>query len=187
MVNLTISNAHSIELERPETVWWNTRPGLTLNRTQLDWRAAMQSTEGATAYPQSDNHLRERIARTTHQDGNGCWIWDRRLDRDGYGRIGIAHRPYAAHRVSYVVFRAPIPDGMQVDHLCRVRACCNPEHLELVTTQENTRRGALARHACRRGHPRTPESTYVDPQGNRSCRVCRRSAHRRWKDTQAAK
>jgi hypothetical protein len=74
-------------------------------------------------------------------DEGGCWIWARALDRNGYGRHGCT----LAHRLVYERHRGPIPAGLQLDHLCRVHACVNPEHLEPVTNAENSRRGNMTR------------------------------------------
>jgi hypothetical protein len=74
----------------------------------------------------------------------GCWCWRGVIDRWGYGRITIGGRVGFAHRMSYEAFVGPIPDGLQIDHLCRNRACCNPEHLEPVTGLVNTRRSRAA-------------------------------------------
>ena len=88
-----------------------------------------------------------------------------------------------AHRVSYELFRGPIPDGLQIDHLCRIRHCVNPDHLEAVTQRENILRGtspsakAAARDACINGHPYTPENTKLF-RGDRQCRTCQLTWHR---------
>ena len=89
-----------------------------------------------------------------------------------------------AHRFSYEHFRELIPEGLQIDHLCRVRHCVNPVHMEAVTQQENIRRGKagqrtgelnLAKTHCPYGHPYDEENTYVIlSTGNRQCRICRR-------------
>lgn len=72
----------------------------------------------------------------------GCWIWmlDSEISPKGYARSNFFGRQQAVHRVSYLVYVGPIPDGLEIDHLCRVRRCCNPEHLEAVTHAENLRR-----------------------------------------------
>ncbi len=70
----------------------------------------------------------------------GCWVWQRSKDKDGYGRAHANGRGYRAHRVEYEKVHGPIPDGMQIDHLCLNKSCVNPAHLEVVTTVENTRR-----------------------------------------------
>lgn len=118
-----------------------------------------------------------------------CWIWSGETDR-GYPKFIIGGVKKRIHRVIYEMLRGPIPEGMTLDHLCRVRACCNPDHLEPVTSLENFRRSPLAgrsglsvlsgppvpRTHCVRGHEFTPENTYVSPDdGRRRCRKCRRA------------
>lgn len=108
--------------------------------------------------------------------GEDCWEWQGAL-RNGYGAIGAGNRVLYTHRVVYEATVAPIPAGLVIDHLCRNRKCCNPDHLEVVTRGENVRRGdrvGLRVTACHRGHPYTPENTYTNPRGYRSCRTCRR-------------
>jgi hypothetical protein len=105
-----------------------------------------------------------------------CIPFAGRLDRDGYGTT----RP---HRKAYVAAKGAIPAGLQIDHLCRNRACINPDHLEAVTFAENQRRGLIARRArttCKNGHPYTAASLYV-LRGIRFCRICNAAAVRRWK------
>jgi hypothetical protein len=67
----------------------------------------------------------------------GCWTYRGMLDEWGYGKIKIAGRKHRTHRVAYEAIVGPIPDGLTIDHLCRNRACCNPDHLEPVTRSEN--------------------------------------------------
>lgn len=122
----------------------------------------------------------ERIKARSVADEAGCWIWQCRVDRHGYGKIGINRTSKLAHRVSYETFVGPIPEGLQLDHLCRVRACVNPAHLEPVTHRENGRRGTgfAARCArkthCPRGHAYDEANTRISPQGSRICRACMR-------------
>lgn len=71
---------------------------------------------------------------------DGCWRWQGSLNHAGYGRIKLRDRWQAIHRAVYEAHRGPIPDGLELDHLCRNRACVNPDHLEPVARQENIRR-----------------------------------------------
>ncbi|HEY8766071.1 MAG TPA: HNH endonuclease signature motif containing protein [Dehalococcoidia bacterium] len=77
----------------------------------------------------------------------GCWPWTGVIHPLGYGHVNIpgTRNPQMAHRASYEFFVGPIPDGLELDHLCRNRGCVNPSHLEPVTHLENVRRGAAAR------------------------------------------
>lgn len=112
-----------------------------------------------------------KVART-----EACWLWLGAQDLQGYGRLGAR----LAHRVSYELFSGPIPEGLEIDHLCRVRSCVNPAHLEPVTHQENMSRSSLIgahnrdKTHCKRGHEFTPESTRLHLDGARACRICER-------------
>lgn len=109
-----------------------------------------------------------------------CWLWISGVDREGYGRFwtggGNTRR---AHRVAYELVVGPIPDGLTLDHLCRVPACVNPDHLEPVTAAVNglrgdTYQGINARRThCIHGHPFSGDNLYVQPNGRRTCRTCR--------------
>ncbi len=128
---------------------------------------------------------RRVILGRVEADMNGCWLWPGGRSTSGYGMMFPAGRCSMAHRVSYEAFVAPIPDGLQIDHLCRVRLCVNPWHLEPVTARENTLRGDTvpARNAqkthCLYGHVYDEENTCHGKglyQG-RSCRTCRRAQY----------
>lgn len=108
-----------------------------------------------------------------------CWIWTASLNTGGYGQIYYAGRPQRAHRLTYELFRAEIPEGLQIDHLCRVRACVNPWHLEPVTNAVNTERGDLWKQDrrwshCKYGHEFAGDNLKIDPSGMRRCRTCER-------------
>lgn len=100
--------------------------------------------------------------------------------RLGYTKISIHQVGYFTHRVVYELRVGPIPEGLELDHLCRVRHCANPEHLEPVTGRENIRRGTSPsaingrKTHCKNNHEFTPENTYVSPLGKRTCRTCRK-------------
>lgn len=110
-------------------------------------------------------------------DDAGCWIWQHTVTTSGYGR----YKHEQAHRVLYEKYVEPIPEGLELDHLCVVPLCVNVDHLEPVTHAENVRRstapGAVAvrTNKCSRGHEYTPENTWVRPDGGgRVCRACGR-------------
>jgi len=121
----------------------------------------------------------ERLERHFMPEPNtGCWLWIGARNWRGYGQIGAGNgsgRTLMAHRAAYVLARGPIPEGMDIDHLCRVRACVNPAHLEAVTHLVNVQRGkAGCRPTCPRGH-----AYDIYPGGRRRCRTCTRDHNSR--------
>lgn len=110
-----------------------------------------------------------------------CWVWTSTLSPKGYGLWSIwkmGNLP--AHRIAYTLLLGPIPDGFQLDHLCRNRSCVNPDHLRTVTNRENVLAGfghtainARKTH-CNRGHEYTLETTINERRGTRACRLCKR-------------
>lgn len=127
----------------------------------------------------SESGLNEKTFWSHVQRGSDdeCWLWQGALDY-GYGKYSRNKR---AHRISYELLVGPIPDGLDLDHLCRNRACVNPAHLEPVAHRENVLRGesVAAKYArrthCCRGHELTPENTYFQKgRATRHCRACKR-------------
>lgn len=148
-------------------------------------------TQSTKSPPQRDTRpvTQERFRTRVNVDPEtGCWLWTGNLTNTGYGAYQIKRNGKfirGAHRVAYFLFVGPIPDGLQLDHLCRVRHCANPAHLEPVTSQENTLRSPFtmasrwaSRTHCGYGHEFTPENTYVPPKGGRACRTCKRRIRR---------
>lgn len=119
---------------------------------------------------------------------DGCWIWTGAGTRTagGYGQAKVRGKNALLHRWMYERLIGPVPEGLQLDHLCRTKRCCNPAHLEPVTNRVNSLRGnnLCARRArqthCYRGHPLWGDNLYViRATGSRQCRACvreRRSA-----------
>lgn len=110
-----------------------------------------------------------------------CWLWVATRTPDGYGRFWVK-KLVAAHRWAYEHLRSPIPEGMELDHLCRVRWCVNPGHLEPVTRAENNKRSGLAKAFCPNGHPRSGANLTYNSRGVRVCRICFTTANQKaWK------
>ena len=107
---------------------------------------------------------------------SGCWQWVGTVSTNGYGQWGNRR----AHRAVYEMYKGPIPDGLQLDHLCRNRPCVNPDHLEPVTCRENILRGVghtsqnARKTHCKRGHPLEGRNLRPDITrlGGRGCRLC---------------
>jgi hypothetical protein len=136
--------------------------------------------------------LRERALEKVDQRGPGeCWPWLGQKDEKGYGQVRESNRrsrSLMAHRVVYELLVGLIPEGLTLDHLCRVRHCVNPAHLEPVTNRENILRGdgPAARHArqthCKYGHPFDEQNTLHRRNGRgRSCRTCQRERSARFR------
>lgn len=154
------------------------------------------------------NGLYQRFINLLSVDAQGCWLF-RTKAKNGYSTFGIDKKtPVRAHRFSYKIHKGEIPEGLHIDHLCSVKNCCNPDHLEAVTPQENTRRawerGEAKTHAkdvqiragrianaaavarklamthCKKGHPYSDENTYIIKTGGRDCKICRKARGRKF-------
>lgn len=89
----------------------------------------------------------ERLLAGSVVDENGCRVWAGAPGLNGYGRMSVGNASDYVHRLAYVTWVGPIPEGLTIDHLCRVRLCLEPSHLEPVTRAENTRRELVVRYA----------------------------------------
>lgn len=129
----------------------------------------------------------------------GCWLWTASRTPKGYGQFSVGgrkagnYRMLKAHRVAYLLLRGIIPATLELDHLCRVRHCVNPDHLEPVTNTENIRRGispsavGARKTHCPQGHPYSGNNLYTNPSGFRICRTCKRAALREYKERRRAR
>lgn len=126
-----------------------------------------------------DDRLPERFwGKVSVEPNTGCWLWTATCS-GGYGRYSLAGEMKNAHRVAYQALVGPIPKTLHMDHLCRVRSCCNPEHLEPVSPGENIRRGDTGKLLadkthCPQGHPYSGDNLFYDA-GARKCRTCARA------------
>lgn len=127
----------------------------------------------------------------------GCWIWQKNINRDGYGLTGVRPADYKpgdgykttkAMKVYWERVNGPVPPGLVLDHfMCDNRACVRPDHVRPVTVRENTLRGNapsswnMAKTCCSIGHEFTPANTY-EYKGTRSCRICRALASGRYRE-----
>lgn len=117
---------------------------------------------------------------------SGCWLWLGYVSENGYGRFSPRWKmaPLYAHRISYEIHKGQIPEGLVVDHLCRVRCCVNPDHLEVVSQHKNLQRGngtSKINHQfkthCKRGHEFTNGSFYLRGR-TRICLICDRARNK---------
>lgn len=111
---------------------------------------------------------------------DGCWLWSVKMG-NGYGRFWSCDRTIAAHRVSWAMHRGVVPDGFDIDHLCRNRACVRPDHLEAVSKSTNTSRGysgtPILKSHCRHGHAMTPDNIAVVKTARKTMRLCKTCKH----------
>lgn len=119
------------------------------------------------------------LALVEIDEATGCWLWMGSRKGPGYGTFCFENVTRLAHRVSYELFVGPIPEGLQVDHLCNTPPCVRPDHLEVCSGRQNVLRSPAAPSAinarkthCNNGHEFTPENTYVTKNGSRQCKRC---------------
>lgn len=135
-----------------------------------------------------DNRLPKRFwAKVYPEPNTGCWLWGA-ATQNGYGVYVVRHHVQRKpHRFLFEVVHGYVPAWPvgQIDHICRVRSCVNPQHLELVTAQENTARSKAIITVCPQGHTYSDTNTYINERGQRSCRSCRREVSKKWRENHA--
>ena len=137
---------------------------------------------------------------TIPEPNSGCLIWLGPLNNSGYGQMKTGYksegtrRTYLVHRIAYEHFVGPIPEKMDLDHLCRVRCCVNPAHLEPVTRRENNLRGIgpqvhrarkAAQQYCKRGHQLFGDNMFLNSEGKRACKACRKQLSEKYRRQRA--
>lgn len=150
----------------------------------------MNGTSNARVRQPIEERFWARVAKTST-----CWLWTGALSKSGYGVLHFGGRKISAHRHSWQMHRGPMPEGLVTDHLCRVRHCVNPDHLEPVTNGENVLRGigpaALNKRKtlCVRGHKLTPVPGEPDRRRCETCLVeqARAAGRRRTAEVREAK
>lgn len=117
------------------------------------------------------------------KQANVCWIWNGAVDAHGYGSILEKGKIKKSHRVSYIMFHGEIPKDVVIDHICKIKRCVNPLHLQVVTLGENTLLGDgptaqnKRKTHCIRGHKLSGDNIYLYERAghtNRQCRICRK-------------
>lgn len=158
------------------------------------YRRWVQDPNNRDRVKEMNRPLLERVKDRSVSQPNGCIHWMGHLNANGYGKISVNKTMNLVHRALYQELHGPLPEGMILDHTCHNidltckggptcmhRRCVNLEHLEPVSSRENQARSintttgrSLIRNTCGRGHEYTPENTYVDRNGWKYCRACRR-------------
>jgi hypothetical protein len=152
--------------------WMNTGDPERVDRLRID------GTEAERFWPRVDKRP------------DGCWIWTGSTDGHGYGQFRADGTMVKAYRWAYEDTHGPVPAGLELDHVCRVRRCVNPDHLEPVTHRENVLRGEsitadqAKRTHCPKGHPYSGANLKIRPNGKRRCVTCHRESERRRKARQ---
>jgi hypothetical protein len=170
-----------------------------LARLRRDWAACVRTAGGrqvsltsTKTYLLAPEIMQRVLSKVLPSNEDGCWLWGGYCSKDGYGEFSlrVKGRPnskYRAHRLVWAAYRGEPDPSLDLDHLCRIRACVNPSHLEMVTRRENLARGLtivapfIAQDKCSNGHPYTTETTYrYGPQMQwRRCRTCDQATSKR--------
>lgn len=121
-----------------------------------------------------------------------CWLWTGQISGDGYGQFAVGRRMAYAHRWAFEAKCGPVANGLQLDHLCRVRNCVRPAHLEPVPQKVNVLRGVgwgaenARKDECNHGHPLSGDNLRIDRRGHRVCRACAARRNQEYRRRQAA-
>jgi HNH endonuclease len=134
----------------------------------------------------------ERFRRRISLDESGCWLWHGYRQRFGYGSLRFGEKTFLAHKFIFELLVGPVPNGFELHHKCRIRHCCNPDHLTILGHAEH--RHLQRRTHCVRGHELTQENRFYFRTGINAgkscCLICRREAcrqaTRRWRERQNA-
>lgn len=111
-----------------------------------------------------------------------CWLFNSAINKKGYGTFWLDGRANQAHRISWILANSDIPFGLSIDHLCRIKNCVNPDHMEVVTLQENSHRKVVEpKTVCIRGHKLEGYNLVIPKDGRRRCRTCRVAATQKYR------
>lgn len=170
---------------------WLCRCDCGTERIVPAYRLGRGRSQSCGCAPHKRVPILERFFSYVQREPSGCWLWIGMLNNKGYGTFYVHEygNKKAAHIFSYEHFVGPVPEGLELDHLCRMTRCVNYEHLEPVTHKENMHRGVKASRAhCAEGHPFSGDNLIID-NGTRRCRICRnrRKSDREKRKRQAAR